>query len=158
MTQRDIVEVLENWPQPDSGAPSPRVSADEYRLVVCYIASGGLYAVVEFPLCHQFTFGDPNDETLNSRPLYEHGLKFYSVHRVRNSSRLAALERANSVHPRHDATSFLRHKEHYVFTFHDSTLECLVTSDERSQPRVNAFASPAEANAALHARVAQPRV
>ncbi|MBI3545132.1 MAG: hypothetical protein HY081_00850 [Gammaproteobacteria bacterium] len=84
------------------------------------------YAVVEFPMCLQFTFGHPNDEVLPGHPLFKNGLNYYTVHRIENSSKLAALEKCNAVHPRHNSKQFLKDMHHYIFTFQDSTLECLV--------------------------------
>jgi len=97
---RDVVEFLSDWPQPDSGAPEPRINASEGSLSVLYLTAEEQYAIVEFPVCHQFTFGHPNDETLHAHPLFSRGLKFYSVHRIKNSSRLDGLAKANSVHPK----------------------------------------------------------
>jgi hypothetical protein len=154
VSSRDVVEVLDAWPKPESGAPEPRIRATEGCLVVGYGTADGKYAVIEFPVCHQFTFGHPNDEALQGHPLYQRGLKFYSVHRIKNSSRLAALERANAVHPQHDSVAYLQDKEHYVFTFHDSTLECLVTAGDRGRPKSSVYSTAEEANTALGNRVA----
>ena len=153
MSGRDIVEVLQDWPQPDSGAPMPQVSATEDDFSLSYNTCTGKVALVRFPTCHQIIFGHPNDEVLNGHALYKCGLKPYSVHRVLRSSRLAALERANAIHPRHDAESFLRRKEHYVFTFHDSTLECLVSTGGSWAPQVRICATRDEANAEAIGRV-----
>ena len=105
--------------------------------------------MVAFDICHLLLYGRPNDEALSCHPLYGHGLQFYAVHRVVNSSRLAALERANAVHPLHDAAEYLREKEHFIFTFQDATLECLVTTGTRFPPRVMTFADRNEAASAL---------
>jgi hypothetical protein len=71
---------------------------------IAYLTAAGKHAVIRFPLCSIFTFGAPNDEALAAHPLYRKGLKFYSVHRVDNSSWISLLERRNSVHPSHDLT------------------------------------------------------
>jgi hypothetical protein len=148
MNEPDLVEVLADWPQPDS-VGEPRVRAGEGPLRILYATSENKIAVVEFPLCHQLIYGHPNDEVLHGHSLYQRGLQFYAVHRVANSSRLAALERANSIHPHHDAVSYLQDKEHYVFTFQDATLECLVTTGQRFPPKIQLFETAAAANAAF---------
>jgi hypothetical protein len=105
-------------------------------------------AAVEFAVCHKLIYGHPNDEALNSHSLYGRGLSFYSVHRVINSTRLATLEKENAVHARYNPAEFLKNKEHYIFTFQDSTLECLVTAGDRFPPKVLTFQTTEEAWAA----------
>lgn len=144
----DVVEIVAEWPQPAS-ADEPIVIAGRGPLRVCYATADERVAVIVFKVCHQVVYGHPNDEVLNGHPLYAQGLKFYSVHRVRNSTRLATLERANAVHPRHDAGAFLADKEHFVFTFQDGTLECLVTTGTRFPPKVLIFDMLEEAMTAM---------
>src|SRR5262245_29464568 len=84
---------LENWPQPECGAPSPEAFADDVgALFVKYRTTAGKFAVVHFPLYAIFTFGAPNDEALAGHPLFGHGLEFYSVHKVENSEWISLLE------------------------------------------------------------------
>jgi len=92
-----------------------------------------------------FQFGSPNDEALDGHPLYKNGLKFYSVHRVEDSSWIRELEKRNSVHPQHDRKLFLENKVHYVFTFQGSTLECVVTEGEYWKPKIQVCSSYEEA-------------
>lgn len=141
----DIVELLEDWPQPGTGNAGPRVQDGRGPFRVAYDTPNETVAIVEFRLCLQFVFGHPNDEVLHSHPLYEHGLKHYSVHRVRNSSRLRALERANSVHHRHAPATYLEGKEHYVLTFQDGTLECLAITAGSAAPIITVVPSWEEA-------------
>jgi len=56
--------------------------------------------------------------------LYQKGLRFYRVYEVQNSSWIRALERMNRVHPKHQSGMFSRYR-HFIFTFHDTTLECV---------------------------------
>ena len=149
MPSSDVVEVLKDWPQPGTGNTGPRICTGECPLVIAYPLPSERIAVIEFPVYLWMVYGLPNDETLQSHPLYAKGLKFYSVHRISNSSRLAAIEAANAVHPRHDADAFPKDKEHYVFTFQDSTLECIVVSGERFKPKISVFAKWVEANVVL---------
>ncbi|MCC6126225.1 MAG: hypothetical protein IT426_14800 [Pirellulales bacterium] len=139
------VKLLSDWPQPDGGAPMPEVFADDSSLWIMYLTATGSCVVIHFPLCSVFTFGSPNDEALPGHPLYGKGLQFYSVHRVENSSWISMLERRNSVHPAHDRKRFLEDKQHYVFTFHDSTLECVVMEGKFWKPEIKEFATASEA-------------
>lgn len=139
--------VLPEWPQPDAGAPSPVTIADDTTLIVRYCTQSGKIAVIYFPLCSVFTFGSPNDEALRGHPLYGCGLKLYSVHRVEDSAWISLLERRNSVHPSHDRKRFLEDKKHFIFTFHDSTLECVVNEGKFWPTEISQFDSEADADA-----------
>jgi len=142
--------VLADWPQPEAGAPEPRVLADDFSLSLMYRTDDDRYAVVRFPLCSYLAFGAPNDEALDGHPLSRAGLEPYSVHEVHRSALVRELERRNSVHPMHDPASYLSQR-HYVFTFHDSTLECVVRSEERWAPTVAVYRNFEEAEAAWRA-------
>jgi hypothetical protein len=139
--------LLPDWPQPDAGAPSPVTVADDLSLFLRYRTQAGTIAVVHFPLCSVFTFGSPNDEALAGHPLYGRGLEFCSVHRVEHSSWIALLERRNAVHPNHDRKRFLEDKKHFIFTFHDSTLECVVNEGKFWPTEVLQLDSEEEADA-----------
>jgi hypothetical protein len=139
--------LLPDWPQPDSGAPIPAVTADEMSLFLRYYTSADKVAVVYFPTYRDITFGSPNDEALNGHPLWGRGLRFYSVHFVENSSWVGLLEQRNSVHPSHDRKWFLKNKKHYIFTFHDSTLECVVDERESCPTEFSQFDGEDEADA-----------
>jgi len=145
--------LLPDWPQPDAGAPSPVTVADDSSLFVRYCTQSGKIAVVHFPLCSVFTFGSPNDEALPGHPLYRHGLEFYSVHRVENSSWIALLERRNSVHRSHDRKRFLEDLSHFVFTFHDSTLECVVDEGKFWPTEISQFDNEADADAHIKKKI-----
>jgi len=87
-------------------------------------------------LIRSFQFGSPNDEALGGHPLVRFGLKFYSVHKVENSPWISELEKRNAVHPRHNRESFLRDSVHFVFTFQDSTLECVALEGKFWSPNI----------------------
>ena len=153
MAQRAAEEravVLDDWPQPAVVA-EPRLRADDFALLLRYRTADDKIVVVRFPLCNYVIFGAPNDEALGGHPLYSRGLKHYSVHEVRHSSLIEMLERRNSVHPRHDRESYVRDKRHYVFTFQDSTLECVVNEGEWWKPTVKVCNSEGEAERACQA-------
>jgi len=52
-------------------------------------------------------------------------LEPYGVFEVQNSSWLRKLEKMNSVHPYHDKERFMENMKHFVFSFHDTTFECI---------------------------------
>jgi hypothetical protein len=129
----DALVELSDVPRSEAGSPLPLVVADDNKLLLAYIVGappvvtdepGELFAVVRFrrPLAH--FFGPPNDESFNGHPLYARGLRPYSSVEVRFSSWIRALERMNSVHPRHDPARFATYR-HFIFAFHDSTFECV---------------------------------
>lgn len=145
--------VLAEWPQPAAGAPKPEAWADDTSLLIRYRTADDHVIIIRFPMCSHVIFGQSNDEALAGHPLYERGLTFYSVHEVRNSSLVDLLERRNSVHPSHDRAFFVRDMKHYIFTFQDSTLECVVIEGESWKPSIRMFAS--EKEAARHWRIAE---
>ena len=131
-----VVE-LTSLPHCDTGVPSPQILANEQTLLLAYLiqmphemptTAPDSYAVVRFDV-HTHMFGSPNDETLNGHPLYNKGLGFYGAYQVLNSPWIKQLENMNSVHPRHTPELF-HDLLHYIFTFHDSTLECVARSFE----------------------------
>ena len=144
---------LSNWPQPDAGSPMPVTVADDCRLSVRYCTNYEKIAVIHFPLCSIFTFGSPNDEALAGHPLRGRGLEYDSVHRVENSSWIALLERRNSVHHNHDRQRFLEDKKHYIFTFHDSTLECVVNEGKFWPAEIVEFHTEAEADSYIQKKM-----
>ena len=140
----DIVMGLDDCPPPDVGAPLPLVLADDYNLVLAYLVSepdpswDGSYvtvvapqseellvAVVRFRRPYAHMFGPPNDEVHHGHPPAGRGLAAYSASEIHHSSWLRQLERMNSVHPNHDRTRFMAARRHFVWTFHDSTFECI---------------------------------
>ncbi len=141
----ELVSVLSDWPQPNSGSPEPLVLANDTQLVIRYFTTNEKIAVIIFPLCSIFKFGSPNDEALNGHPLSKNGLKYYSVHKVENSLWISQLEKQNSVHPRHNTERFFKNKHHYIFTFQDSTLELIANEGEFWKPAINVVNTEDEA-------------
>ncbi len=80
------------------------------------------YGIVEFDLCSLTKFGYPNDEALPGHPLYERGLGVYGVYEVRNSSWVRLITEQNRVAFPNTPDST---KRHFIFTFHDSSFECI---------------------------------
>jgi hypothetical protein len=139
--------IRNDWPQPAVVA-EPQICANDSSLAIRYRTSEETIAVIRFSLWNYVIYGAPNDEALGGHPLSKHGLKFYTVHEIEDSSLIQTLERQNSVHPRHDRELYLKDKRHYIFTFQDSTLECVVTQDERRKPAIEVFKNDEQADQA----------
>ncbi|MCD5977790.1 hypothetical protein KDX36_11500 [Pseudomonas sp. CDFA 611] len=138
------VVLLDFWPQP-STSPEPVVFATDTQLCLRYCADGEEIVLIHFPLVKKIQFGWPNDEALGGHPLIGLGLKQYQIHRIDNSPWLAELEQRNAIHPRRDKQLFVEDAIHYVFTFQDSTLECIVSEGPFWYPKVQVFTSEQEA-------------
>jgi hypothetical protein len=140
---RDQVKPISGWPQMSPGAPLPIVLSDDYMTLLAYLvheldlnwngrttrsvgpdSEGELVAILRIVGCTSLMFGMPNDEALSGHPLAARGLRSYGAFEVRHSSWVRALERINSVHPRHRPESYAE-LHHFVLTFHDSTFECV---------------------------------
>lgn len=137
--------VLDDWPQPTVIA-KPQIYANDSSLIVRYRTTGEKIAVIRFPNCSFSTFGAPNDEALGGHKLSSCGLDYYSVHEVANSSLIRMLEQRNSVHHRHDRDTYLKDKKHFIFTFQDSTLECVANVSDRWKPTISIFDKAPEAD------------
>jgi hypothetical protein len=141
--QQDKVTTIKSAPQPSAGAPLPFVMSDEHNLLLVYIheqlpgeldssyekvvdsnSSKDPVALIQFHHYYAYFFGPPNDEAFEGHPLADRGLEPYGVFQVLQSSWVRQLERMNSVHPCHDPKRFEK-LNHYIFTFHDSTFECV---------------------------------
>lgn len=135
-------------PQSSVGAPCPVLFAGEHTLRLAYYLEPGrltgdwtsapiraarpggpeeLCAIVSFDRAYAHMFGPPNDEAFAGHPLAARGLEPYSVFEVEGSSWLHRLVQMNSVHPYHRAEQFKDFK-HWVFSFHDTTFECIALS------------------------------
>lgn len=144
----DAVVELTNVPQSSVGAPCPMILAGEHHLHLAYYlenepegwngstvrivdesSSDEPCALVEFKGTYAHMFGPPNDEAFDGHPLAARGLDPYGAFEVTRSSWLRRLERMNSVHPYHKPEHFSRYR-HFIFSFHDTTFECIANSFE----------------------------
>jgi hypothetical protein len=80
-------------------------------------------AVIEFDLCFWTSFGYPNDEALSGHPLYGRGLSAYEIFEVRNSHWVHRMNQQNRIPFPNTKGDF--DSRHFIFSFHDSTFECL---------------------------------
>jgi hypothetical protein len=151
--QMDTVVKLTNVPQSSIGAPCPMLLAGESHVHLAYYLQNTPHgwdastvrvldessgdepcALVEFRNPYAHMFGPPNDEAFEGHPLASRGLNPYGAFEVSRSSWLRLLERMNSVHPYHKAEHFEAYK-HFVFSFHDTTFECIAKGFEVSLHR-----------------------
>jgi len=143
--EKDRVVPLKDVPQSSVGAPLPVVLADEHRVVLAYYMkseelwrrAGDVHGIDQFtseePIAlvlfdrRTHMFGPPNDEAFAGHPLASRGLEPYGSFRIENSSWIRKLERMNSVHPNHCPDPYWQ-LQHLIFSFHDSTFECVCRS------------------------------
>lgn len=119
---------------PELAVSGPLLIADDGRLVFSFnatrLAADGYHredagrAVVRVPSCLAFKFGYPNDEARPGHPLYARGFVGTAVYEVLDSSWVAELARQNQVRfPDSDVTKW--GMRHFLFAFHETTLEVL---------------------------------
>jgi hypothetical protein len=107
----------------------PFVASDEDDLVFGYreaqpVSREGC-TIVKAQDFYIFKFGHPNDEVMNGHRYASLGLGPYSAYEVFDSEWVHELMVSNRVHEMHDDGLF-KSLRHFIFTFHDSTLEFIV--------------------------------
>ncbi len=125
---KDHLVKLTEIPQSSPGAPLPIAVATESDLMLAYYTNnddGTEAAGIGFERYYAHMFGPPSDEAIRGHPLHSRGLKSYAAYEVLESSWIRQLEKMNAVHPQHDRKWFLAGKRHFLFTFDDSTFECI---------------------------------
>jgi hypothetical protein len=130
MADRESLVELVDIPASDPGAPCPVTYANEHKLLVAYYLSSRIMddsqekisGLVLFEHVNSHLFGSPNDEALHGHRLAKIGLQPYSFYEVRGSNWIADLCARNRVHPQHQESAYASLR-HFVFTFHDTTLE-----------------------------------
>lgn len=141
---KDQVIELKDVPHSSVGAPNPILLVGEHDAFLVYYlqntpegwdgtsarsvgvdTEGEPVAVVNFNRCYAHMFGPPNDESFSGHPLAKRGLRPYGVYEIKDSSWVRKLERMNAVHPYHDRRRFLENRKHFIFSFHDTTFECV---------------------------------
>jgi hypothetical protein len=90
---------------------------------------GGFKALIEIENCQITKFGSPNDEGLYQHPLSIKGLEEYDIFKVENSVWIEELTSplfsAFKNDPKFSAFVSESEEQHFIFTFHDSTFECI---------------------------------
>jgi len=130
---QDEVVKLEGVPKSSVGAPLPMVVSGEHTTILTYYVEntpeilekltvrtteGEPVAVVRFNHCLAHFLGVPDETTLHLHPLSSRGLSAHGAYLVENSSWLRKL--TQEAHTFHSLNL-----KHFVFTFQDSTFECI---------------------------------
>jgi hypothetical protein len=115
--------------EPEAAVSGAFVLEDEYKSFLFFNVSTsdpdvaeGTRAIVEVVGTLLTKFGLPNDEALPGHPLYNRGLRYYSIAEVLNSSWAREAEERNRISFPEALPWSARH---FIFTFHDSSFECL---------------------------------
>lgn len=144
---KPLVVALDDVPASCAGTPMPVVIADDYQVSVHYVApqrvprfasdAGAIelrmaedaVASIRFIRNKAHYFGSPNDEAIEGHPLYAFGLRAYGAFEVVNSAWIEELCARNRVHRAHKDEHFAKYR-HFIFTFHDATLEVIAQGYE----------------------------
>jgi len=114
-----------DFPAMDTGSPSPILVWGDAAYLLYYgpaNADSEVVIVVKFEGALAALTGPPSDESLMNHRLWGKGLRFYSVHVVDESEWLRDLVRRDS---HRTSPGWVLSHTHYLFTFHDQTIECL---------------------------------
>jgi hypothetical protein len=125
---RDRVVELNLGVVPEAAVSDARLSQDEHHAVLSFSAmrkgrsAEAGRATIRFKRCILTRFGYPNDEALSGHALWGRGLGVYGCYEVLRSSWLEDINSQNrKPFPKFEGYDV----RHFVFTFHDSTFECL---------------------------------
>ncbi|GAB5526198.1 MAG: hypothetical protein Roseis2KO_40700 [Roseivirga sp.] len=114
----------------DTGGTMPEIAATEHDLSVSfYLSDTEERGILKFKSIVQFTFGYPNEEAISGHRYAELGLVPFTFVEVDGSETIQSIIQANKVHPYHKDEHF-REYRHFVFPFHDTTLEVIAKSYE----------------------------
>lgn len=122
------IVIIEGVPECDTGAPSPTVLASEHKVVLSYYTNEGVVCYIIFSHCFEFRMGMPDENKIEKHPLGSSGLMGYEFQKVNNSSWIADVE--NQYQTISDYSRDGRKYEHYIFTFHDRSFECISSGFE----------------------------
>ena len=87
--------------------------------------AGEPIALVRFEPCYAQMFGPPNDEAFSGHPLASRGLRPYGAYEVTQSSWIRRHEKIELRSPPAPARHVPQAENLSIFTFHDSTFECV---------------------------------
>ena len=114
----------------DPGGTMPEITADEHNLKVSFfLLDSNDRGLLNFNSVLQFTFGYPNEEAISGHRYARFGLLPFNFVEIINSEIIDNIRKANRVHPYHNDKHFSDYR-HFVFPFHDTTLEVVAKSYE----------------------------
>jgi hypothetical protein len=126
-----------DFPAMDTGSPSPILVWREPAYLLFYgpeTAASEVVVTVKFEGTIAMRSGPPSDESLMGHRLWGKGLQFHAAHVVDNSDWVRELESKES----HRASAgWVRSHTHFLFTFHDETIECLARGYTWTQTETN---------------------
>jgi hypothetical protein len=125
---KPVLEEIKTLQPPCPANPQPHIVAAGRKMMLLYYTPDAREVVaVDFSSCTSYKLGVPQTEAeLRKHPLYKFGLQPNAVYRVRNSP--WAIEIANTYWDdyRDERGGWDPPIErHFVFTFRDTTFECL---------------------------------
>ena len=130
---QDFAVELEIGCVPELAVPAPLLFQNDNRLIFTFCATrirpdgsreDAGRAIVKVGSCLATKFGYPNDEAYHGHPLYTRGFSGTAVYEVHNSQWIGEIAEQNRVRfPDSDAKAW--GYRHFIFPFHDSSLEIL---------------------------------
>lgn len=114
----------------DPGGTMPEIKSDEHNLEVSfYLMDSNNRGVITFKHFLQYTFGYPNEEAISGHRYASLGLSPFQFVELVNSEVIESIINANRVHPYHSDKDFELYR-HFIYPFHDTTLEVIAKSYE----------------------------
>jgi hypothetical protein len=137
-----------DFPEWDPNVPEPHLLIGSRTFLLFYKrhAEPDVAVIVEFHGCIGAKMSLPSDETLSGHRLWGKGLQYYVAHEVEESRWLAEVGRTEKYR---SSPGWVASHHHYVFTFHDETVECLAqgfSATERTGSVADALAAIAKAS------------
>lgn len=133
----ELIEIKE-LPDMDTGAPSPVIISNDFNLYLTFYKNmdygvelhqrDNIYDVgvvfLEFHGFIKYSFGMPNDETIQGHPYSRLGMMSYSFYELKESDLIRELQGIDKIHPYYNSERWDKYK-HYILTFHDNMFECI---------------------------------
>ncbi len=111
----------------DVGAPNPMIFSDESDLLVLFYVSGQKDTEMTLALFRNYAsykFGLPREDCIPNHPLYKYGLERFGFFEAGDSSWIKEIKKINK-EDHAFSKEYFDNLKHYIFTFHDSTFECV---------------------------------
>jgi hypothetical protein len=141
----ELVEI-EGLFKMDCGSPDPIIVSNGNELLVSYLIDTNnledisLRCSILFESYLNYSFGSPNDETIQGHPYYKLGLQPYAFFELKNSGWIEKLKDIDKVHPYYNENKWEDYK-HFILTFHDNIFECVAKGFEMSEENKSILSS-----------------
>ena len=90
--------------------------------------------IMRFKSFLKYTFGMPNNETIQGHPYSILGMESFAFYELKNSDLIEQLEDIDKIHPYYNSEKWKEYK-HYILTFHDNMFECVAKKYETMEHR-----------------------